>query len=95
MLTPRTPARFWTSSPEDLLTSLRASPTGLTDAQAAARLRAEGANAIGDRPRRDLADVAHRLTNPLILVLLVAAGMAGLTGDVASLAIITLGGVCI
>ena len=90
MLTPRAPARFWTSSPEELLTSLRASPTGLTDAQAAARLRAEGANAIGDRPRRDLADVAHRLTNPLILVLLVAAGMAGLTGDVASLAIITL-----
>ncbi|HET9629039.1 MAG TPA: magnesium-translocating P-type ATPase [Novosphingobium sp.] len=62
---------------------------GLTADEAAARLRSDGPNRIDEAKRRGLTSrVLHRLTEPLVLILLAAATVSGLAGDVASLVII-------
>lgn len=80
---------FWTSSTSALFQSLGSSPSGLSSAAAAERLRRDGPNSLGAKPRRRiLVDVARRLANPLVLILLAASAVAGITGDLASFAII-------
>jgi Mg2+-importing ATPase len=64
---------------------------GLTAAAAQERLAADGPNVVAaDTRRGTVAEVVRRLTNPLVAILLVAAAIAGLTGDLASFVIITL-----
>ena len=63
--------------------------TGLTSAEAAARLARDGPNLIGVHRRRALAlEFLSRFRNPLVLLLLAASGISALTGDVVSFLII-------
>lgn len=64
-------------------------PRGLTGTEAAERLASDGPNAIVQNRRPGLASrIAGRLVDPLVLILLAAAAVSGLTGDLASLFII-------
>lgn len=86
-----TEARFWTASAGALLLSADTSPAGLSSENAGDRLRRDGPNSLGAKPRRRLIfDLARRLANPLVLILLVASAVAGSTGDFVSFAIIAL-----
>lgn len=85
------PAAFWQAAPAEILRRLDATPDGLTEAEAAARLKRDGPNEIATaRTRHLLVDLLRRLANPLVAILLVAAAIAGVTGDGASFAIIVL-----
>lgn len=86
---PMTKEAFWQEPAEALLRRLAATPEGLSSGDAARRLKEQGPNEIAaPRRGRGLAALLRRLTNPLVMILLVAATLAGLTGDVASFAII-------
>ncbi|WP_454887584.1 magnesium-translocating P-type ATPase [Sphingomonas oryzagri] len=80
---------FWTAPPADLFARLESSPEGLTQEEAGRRLEDHGPNEIVPRQhRRWPMDLLKRLTNPLVAMLLVAAAIAGATGDGPSFAII-------
>lgn len=82
-------AAFWQTPAEDILKSIEASPEGLSSAEAARRLRRDGPNTIESaRKRHFFGLLLRRLANPLVAILLVAAVIAGATGDVPSFAII-------
>jgi Mg2+-importing ATPase len=83
------PAAFWQDAPDQILQTLGATRHGLSAGEAASRLVRDGPNEIAGRRKRHLAlDLLHRLANPLVAILLAAAAIAGVTGDVASFAII-------
>lgn len=85
------PDPFWIGATDQLFVALGSGLDGLSATEAAARLARDGANQIATAPRRRmLIDLLRRLANPLVAILLVAAGIAGATGDVASFAIIVL-----
>jgi Mg2+-importing ATPase len=85
------PAAFWQEASAKTLDRLSASREGLSVGEAAARLDRDGPNEIAAKQRRHLLlDLLRRLANPLVAILLVAATIAGATGDVASFAIIVL-----
>lgn len=74
----------------DLFASLHSAATGLSGAEAAAILQTAGPNRIDQAaPRRLLAAFISRFSNPLILILLGAAGVSAFTGDVPSFGIIS------
>ncbi|NLH79642.1 MAG: magnesium-translocating P-type ATPase [Phyllobacteriaceae bacterium] len=91
------------SSPADALTDLAARPLadllsdldghveGLGSAEARRRRARHGANRIDDTEHRRhlLRAAADRFRNPLVLVLLVAAGVSAFTGDVPSFVVVT------
>lgn len=80
---------FWCDPPDAVLARLQTSRAGLSAAQAADRLRRDGPNTLGTASRSSvLRSLIHKLANPLIAILLVAATVAGATGDVASFVII-------
>lgn len=80
---------FWQYGPDALLTRLQSTREGLAETEADARLSHDGPNEIGETARRHiLVDLLHRLANPLVAILLVAAAIAGVTGDLASFIII-------
>jgi P-type Mg2+ transporter len=75
----------------DLLLALNANDAGLSGGDAAARLKAAGLNQLDTAPRKRLIfDVLERVANPLVLILLFAAGVSAFTGDMASFSIISL-----
>jgi Mg2+-importing ATPase len=74
--------------PDVVLERLAGSEDGLTEAEAAARLAAGGANALSVRRVSALTILVRQLRNPLLLLLLTAAGVSGLTGDPTDAAII-------
>ncbi|WP_370715356.1 magnesium-translocating P-type ATPase [Sphingomonas sp. IW22] len=80
---------FWRSEPDALLTHLESTREGLAQAEADARVARDGPNEIGETAQRHiLADLLRRLANPLVAILLAAAAIAGVTGDLASFLII-------
>jgi Mg2+-importing ATPase len=80
---------FWRVPVGSLFEHLRSDRAGLSAAEAARRLASLGPNSVTDTPRRRLAvKVAKRFAEPLVAMLLVAAAISGLTGDLASFAII-------
>jgi Mg2+-importing ATPase len=82
---------FWRQATEQLYTKLGCGRDGLTSAEAARRLTATGRNEIAAVSRRRLFfDLLKRLSNPLVLLLLGASAVAGVTGDVVSFTIILL-----
>jgi len=82
---------FWQASLTDTLGALGATADGLSAAEAAARLLRDGPNEVQESRRRHLlVDLLRRLGNPLVVILLLAAGIAGATGDIPSFAIIVL-----
>ena len=82
---------FWRRRREDLFAELEAGPDGLTTIEAERRRDRFGANEFDQRVASGwLKGLARRLLNPLVALLLVAAVIAGATGDAASFAIIAL-----
>jgi Mg2+-importing ATPase len=80
---------WWRPTQAATLRALRSAPEGLTQRQAAARLRRSGPNRLqaqaGPSVTRAL---ASRLANPLILVLLAASLISAFTGDAISFGVI-------
>jgi Mg2+-importing ATPase len=76
------PAEWWKLDAAPLLAALGSSPAGLPLAQAQARLAQFGANRFAPAaPRGWLRELARRLRNPLLLVLLCAGAVSIATGE--------------
>ncbi len=81
---------WWLRSPQALAEELRTTAAGISHAEAHARLRRYGANALVLHPERSLLiEFLRRFRNPLVLILIAASVVAALTGEVASFVIIT------
>lgn len=81
---------FWQRKLADLMAGLEASPSGLTAAEAERRRARFGVNLLVETKRLGLIRrLVLRFRNPLVLVLLGAAFISALTGDVASFVIIS------
>jgi Mg2+-importing ATPase len=65
---------------EDVLSRLGSSPDGLSSAEAAERLRTIGSNALGVHKVRASAILFRQIRNPILILLLAAALVSGLTG---------------
>jgi len=82
---------FWREGRDGLLQRLGATPGGLSDVEAAERLKCFGPNLAVTSLRRGVSfKIAKRLMEPLIAILLIAALISGATGDWQSLIIIVL-----
>ena len=82
--------KFWQIALADLERELGADPKGLTASEAALRRLRYGPNALEERRRLSLPlKFLSRFRNPLVIILLVAAGVSALTGDLTSFIIIS------
>jgi Mg2+-importing ATPase len=82
-------ALFWQIPLVELERRLGIGSNGLSSAEAAVRLLRYGANTLNVRRRYSLLfKILSRFRNPLVLILLFAAAISALTGDVGSLVII-------
>lgn len=82
-------ADFWQTSKDALYRALGSGPNGLSQVEADRRLAIFGANHADASPSGSvLRKLGQRLWNPLIAMLLAAALVSGLSGDVGSFAII-------
>ena len=80
---------MWNVRLPELRDSVVDSKEGLTAAQARARLRRFGANTFRDQQSHSRAvEFLRRFRNPLIIILIAASALAGLTGEIASFVII-------
>jgi Mg2+-importing ATPase len=87
---PRAHRDFWHSNQAALEAELGSGPAGLSEAEAAERLKRFGPNVLKPRRQRALAlQFLSRFANPLVLLLLAAAGISAFTGDVTSFVIIS------
>ena len=81
---------YWRLPIADLLAKLSASPNGLSNGEAATRLDRFGPNVVSaERKRAVVLQFLSKFLNPLVIILLVASGIAGATGDKASFFIIS------
>src|SRR5260221_358183 len=84
------PAEIWQEPAARILARLDATPAGLDDATAQARLAIWGANdATAGRTTPLWLQFLSRFRNPLIIILLVASALSAATGEVASFIIVT------
>ena len=82
--------KFWQVALADLERELGTDRTGLSSAEAALRRLRYGPNALEERRRLSLPlKFLSRFRNPLVIILLVAAGVSALTGDLTSFIIIS------
>ena len=82
--------KFWQVALADLERELRTDAKGLTTSEAALRRLRYGPNALEERRRLSLPlKFLSRFRNPLVIILLVAAGVSALTGDLTSFIIIS------
>ena len=82
--------KFWQIALADLERQLGADRNGLSSAEVAERQLRYGANTLGERRRLSLSlKFLSRFRNPLVLILLAAAAISALTGDLASFIIIS------
>jgi len=82
-------ADFWRVPAEALFSALESSPTGLSQNDADRRLTIFGKNRVeASQSRSILHKIGHRILNPLLAMLLVAAAISGLSGDAGSFVII-------
>jgi Mg2+-importing ATPase len=85
----KTDRAFWHRSPDALLAKLDTRLTGLTEAEAAERLRTYGLNLFEAVHREAfLVKLGKRVLNPLVALLIAAATVSGLSGDFGSFFII-------
>jgi P-type Mg2+ transporter len=81
--------QWWLRSSANLLDEFASRATGLTSAEARARLKRYGPNEFRDRPERPLLiQFLRRFRNPLVLILIAASIVSALTGEMASFIII-------
>ena len=74
---------FWTAPIDKLIGQLEAAATGLSQAQAAARLARYGHNVLNASPRRTIVrQYLSHFKNPLVLILLTASGLSAVMGEV-------------
>ncbi|MEO9176713.1 MAG: magnesium-translocating P-type ATPase [Gaiellales bacterium] len=73
---------------DDVLARVRSADSGLSAAEATARLQTFGANALGVHRVTAFTVFLRQVRNPLLLLLLAAAGISGVTGDPTDAAII-------
>ena len=82
--------KFWQVALADLERELGTDAKGLTTSEAALRRLRYGPNALEERRRLSLPlKFLSRFRNPLVIILLVAAGVSALTGDLTSFIIIS------
>src|SRR6516164_11380061 len=82
--------KFWQIALADIERQLGAGPNGLSSAEAAARQLRYGSNTLEERRRLSLPfKFLSRFRNPLVIILLAAAVISALTGDLTSLIIIS------
>jgi Mg2+-importing ATPase len=82
-------SNFWQTGLSDLERQLGAGRDGLSSAEAAARQLRYGPNTLEERRRVSLPlRFLSRFRNPLVLILLAAAAISALTGDLSSFIII-------
>ena len=82
-------AEFWQAPRDALCRALGSGPNGLSQVEADRRLAIFGANRADSSQRRSvLHKLGQRLWNPLVAMLLAAALVSGLSGDIGSFAII-------
>jgi magnesium-transporting ATPase (P-type) len=82
--------KFWQIALADLERQLGTSPNGLSSAEAAARRLRYGPNTLEERRRLSLPlKFLSRFRNPLVIILLAAAVISALTGDLTSFIIIS------
>jgi len=82
--------KFWSKSTSELVTALGTRPAGLSTDEARRRLSEYGPNDAGAPPRSPAWQrLLARLRNPLIILLLLASGLAAITGDVTSFVIVS------
>lgn len=78
----RSVAAFWALTAEQLFQQLNTHPEGLTEQEAAARLRQYGANTLRRvREEGRLLILLRQFTNPIVLILIGASLIAGALGD--------------
>jgi P-type Mg2+ transporter len=76
------PAVYWSLTPEQLLSNLRASREGLQPADAERRLKEYGANTIkAQRQASALRLLLSQFKSPLVLILIFAAIVSGIVGE--------------
>jgi Mg2+-importing ATPase len=81
-LTGDTPEAYWSLAPNDLAQRLHSGAGGLTSADAVIRLRRHGRNLVAPkRPLSRLRVFLDQLRNPLLLLLVVAAGIGAISGE--------------
>ncbi|MBR0700211.1 magnesium-translocating P-type ATPase [Bradyrhizobium diazoefficiens] len=82
-------ATFWQMPKDELYRALGSGPEGLSHIEADRRLAIVGANRVdASQGRSALRKLGQRLWNPLVAILLAAALVSGLSGDIGSFAII-------
>src|SRR3569623_807329 len=82
-------AEFWQLPTDALFCRLGSNPGGLSQADAERRLATVGTNHLeASQSRSILRKLGHRLLNPLVAMLLVAAAVSGASGDLGSFTII-------
>src|SRR5690349_13555447 len=82
--------KFWQIALADLERQLQAGGNGLSTAEAAARRLRYGPNTLEGRRTISLPlKFLSRFRNPLVIILLAAAGISALTGDLTSFVIIS------
>lgn len=80
---------FWCNSPDALRDRLGVSLSGLSAEEAARRLEKFGLNSVSSPPHRRLvAKILRKFAEPLVAILVIAAGISAFTGDTASFGII-------
>jgi Mg2+-importing ATPase len=88
-MTERSADLFWQAPLDQAYARVASSAAGLTAAEAATRLARFGPNAVARMPHRRLVlKIAKRFAEPLVAILVVAAAVSGMTGDLASFVII-------
>ena len=86
---PTPPLPFWSAPTPALLSSLSATPAGLTSAEAARRLTADGPNSTGDgRGESAWRLLLNQFRNPLVLLLLFAMTLSFFLGETTDAAIV-------
>jgi Mg2+-importing ATPase len=80
---------YWALTSDELLRQLESTPQGLTSAEAAARLRKFGPNQLRDEQLLSrLRVLLRQISSPLLLLLLFAAIVAAVTGELADATIV-------
>jgi P-type Mg2+ transporter len=78
----RTPEHYWSADAHVLMRQLDSTREGLSAAEAAKRLREYGPNQVREHPRLSRTRVLlNQIRNPLLLVLVFAAGASAITGE--------------
>jgi len=76
------PDAFWSTTPPELLWQLETTPEGLTSTEAQERLRQHGPNLLRPKKRSDtLTLLLAQFKSPIILILILAAGLSFLVRD--------------